>query len=111
MKLINKFKNMFAGENPTFPDSDTSAVESVDPIEPGKVPLRRLMRALSRGFRLPARRRVYRKRKSPVRFDEGGRPIFMSFRRARLHDIHTSMREANEIRRSHRERQLERRAA
>lgn len=117
MKLFDKLKQTFTGEKPKllppgsgYTDPPTVEITDEPPIEPGKVPLRRLIRALSHGFRRPARTRVYRKRKPLTRFIDG-QPVVMSFGQARLHDIHTSAREAVEIRRSHRERQLEARAA
>lgn len=99
MKLLDKLKQAFTGEKP-------GAEPPPIPIKPG--PQR--IRWLTHGWRLRARSRVYKKRAQPVRFIDR-QPVRMSFRAARLHDIYTSMREANEVRRSHRERQLERRAA
>lgn len=69
------------------------------------------IRMLLRGWRFKPRGRIYKTRSlRPTRFIDG-QAVVMSFHQARLHDIYTSMREANEIRRVHRERQLEARAA
>lgn len=102
MKLLDKFKRLFTGEKPDAKEAEPPPI----PIKPG----RQILRWLGRGFRLPARSRTYKKRAQPIRFVDR-QPVRMSFRQARLHDIYTSMREANEIRHSHRERQLERQAA
>lgn len=102
MNWFKKLKSVFGGKKSEAPEDAGSPPL---PIRPGK----QVLRWLASGFRFPARSRVYTKRKPPVRFIDR-QPVTMSFRQARLHDIYTSMREANEIRRSHRERQLEARA-
>lgn len=117
MKLFDKFKQLFTGEKPNlelpgtgYTKQPTVEITEEPPIQPGPVDMRRLMRFLRAGFRLPKRTRVYRKRKPKAVMVDGVR-VLMSHRAARLHFIHTSQREANEIRRFTRERQLEARAA
>lgn len=109
MKLLDKFKHAFSGEKPPVAAVVAPAagvIPDVPPIQPGKIDLRRLMRALRGGFRLPARTHVYRKR-GPKLVLIGHDVVKMPHAKARLHFIHTGMREANEIRRSFRTRQLE----
>lgn len=97
MNWFKKLKNVFTGEKPKV-EAEPPPV----PIKPGK----HIIHWLAHGFRFPARSRVYKKRRRPVRFIDHV-PVAMSFRRTRMYDIHREMREANEIRRSRRERQIE----
>lgn len=93
MNLLKQLKNLII-KNP----------DANDPIKAGPYTLRN--RA---GSRFPKVVRVYRKRKNPIRFN-GQDPVELSHRDARLYDIARSQREAIEIRRVTRERQLEARA-
>lgn len=105
MKL---FKKLFTGAK-MEPATEPPAPAIEDPIKPGKVDLKKLRFLLSiRGIRRPKLRR-YKKRAQPTIFIDGEAKR-VPFWRARIHFIHNSMREANEIRRFTRERQLEARS-
>lgn len=117
MKLFDRLKKAFGAE-PTPIDGGSALpveatvtdgkVTSVGP-KPGKIDIRHLLQFLRGGFRKPPHTRVYRKR-GPKKVLIGHDVVLMGHRAARLHFIYTGMREANEVRRSFRERQLEARA-
>lgn len=109
MKLFDRFKKAFGMEPPAVVSAANAGVINEPPIKPGKVDVRHILQFLRGGFRRPPHVRVYRKRGPKLVYVER-KAVLMPHRAARLHFIWNGMREANEIRRVHRERQLEARA-